>query len=40
MFRTGIALAALFASLSDMAFAAHGIQTGDMNPKADACTDF
>jgi len=42
MLRDGIAIAlvASLASLPDMAIAAHGIQTGDMNPKAEACTDF
>ena len=35
-----IALAASLASLPGIALAAHGIQTGDMNPVADACTDF
>ena len=40
MLRASIAIVASFASLSGIALAAHGIQTGDMNPKVDACTDF
>jgi putative endopeptidase len=40
MHRASIAIALAASSLSGIALAAHGIQTGDLNPGAEACTDF